>query len=613
MCPLVIGSILGGALAALFSFDTVRMRKRASALAVLEPSDEPVSASHVFLVRPGVTLDEATRRAASAHARKHGLDVVDLVPRRIDSWRAIVLLLTVDPATYRQDRVAQGVTAGDALLVDRDVLERARKGADVDLDPQNAVDFAAVARVLKRYATTTFDLAVAPALDSPAVPFRERRRLLRVVFSELVGTVVAAQNALLAGAVVSAPVTGRVALGIHQLQPFLGTVGTPLAPKDRVVYSLFRMAVDLASAFGPSAPPPSRHVTPESLRPVYDALLAGGLERFFEPPRDDCPLCGGRALEKVLEVGERHQLKPGTFTLVRCDACGHVFQNPRLSIEGLDFYYRDFYDGLGGETLASMFTADPRLYRARARMVAEVADRESPPRRWLDVGAGQGHFCNVAREVLPDTTFDGLDLSDAIVDAERRGWVSRGIRGLFPEVAPELASNGSRYDVVSMSHYLEHTIDPAAEIAAAARVLPEGGLFFIELPDPESAFGRLLGKRWMPWFQPQHLHFLTAKNLERLLREHGFLPLVWHRGEAHEPVDFTLSAYVGFEALAPKPDLPWRPPGGPAASAWRRAAGVLAVPALSAAWALDHAVAPLARRPGWSNTFRVVSRKTAAA
>ena len=33
------------------------------------------------------------------------------------------------------------------------------------------------------------------------------------------------------------------------------------------------------------------------------------------------------------------------FTLEQCGDCGHVFQNPRLTPEGLEFYYRDFYDG----------------------------------------------------------------------------------------------------------------------------------------------------------------------------------------------------------------------------------------------------------------------------
>jgi SAM-dependent methyltransferase len=240
-------------------------------------------------------------------------------------------------------------------------------------------------------------------------------------------------------------------------------------------------------------------------------------------------------------------------------------------------------------------------------MVAAVGT----PQRWLDVGAGHGHFCCVARELLPETRFDGLDLSESIDDAVRRRWVDHGIRGLFPEMAPALAERTDRYDVVSMSHYLEHTLDPRAEIAAAARVLPQGGLLFIEVPDPECGLGRLFGRNWMPWFQPQHLHFVSAKNLERLLRDHAFEPVAWHRGEAHQSVDFTFLAFTAIELLAPPLDLPWRPPSGLLARIWRKAVWVTLFPLIVVGWLLDRALGPLLRREGWSNTYRVLARRAA--
>ncbi|WP_394851181.1 class I SAM-dependent methyltransferase [Pendulispora rubella] len=215
---------------------------------------------------------------------------------------------------------------------------------------------------------------------------------------------------------------------------------------------------------------------------------------------------------------------------------------------------RDFYDGLGGEELANLFASAPAVYRERAEMVAAVRS----PERWLDVGAGHGHFCTIARDALPNTRFDGLDLSQSIEDAERRHWIERGIRGLFPDVAPKLVAEGASYDVISMSHYLEHTTDPRAEIDAASRVLHPGGLFFVEVPDPDCFFGRLLGRQWMQWFQPQHRHFLSAKNLGRLLREHGFEPVAWHRGEVHQPVDVTVSTYLMLAHITPLIDGPWR-------------------------------------------------------
>jgi ubiquinone/menaquinone biosynthesis C-methylase UbiE len=309
----------------------------------------------------------------------------------------------------------------------------------------------------------------------------------------------------------------------------------------------------------------------------------------------------------MVEVGDHYQRKPGKFVLSRCEACGHVFQNPRLSLEGLSFYYRDFYDGLGEELTQTVFSNEMKEYRARARLVANFAK----PRRWLDVGAGHGHFCCLARDFLPDTRFEGLDLSESIDHAVKRRWVDRGIRGLFPEIAPKLAEGGESYDVVSMSHYLEHTLDPAAEIDAAARVLPNGGLLFIEVPDPESRLGKILGRAWLPWFQPQHLHFLTVKNIQRLLTERSFEPIVWHRGEAHQPAEFTYLTLFTLNRIALSSDVPWRPAAGFVQRGWRRVVWSAGLPLVAAAWVLDHALAPLFRREGWSNTYRVLARRVA--
>jgi SAM-dependent methyltransferase len=286
-----------------------------------------------------------------------------------------------------------------------------------------------------------------------------------------------------------------------------------------------------------------------------------------------------------------------------------------LSLEGLSFYYADFYDGLGEESLDEVFSYGE--YRSRVEMVAQAApasfDRHgsSRRRRWLDVGSGHGHFCMFSRTVLPDIEFHGLDVSESVEQAAARGWIQRGLRGLFPEVARDLSANNDRYDIVSMSHYLEHTRDPRAEIEAAASVVNPGGLLLIEVPDPESRMGRWFGRLWMPWFQPQHQHFVSAFNLERLLRENAFDPIVWHRGEAHQPNDFALAVMMTVNTLAPRLDLPWRPPSGFGAASRHYVAWCLGLPLLGVGWMIDQVIAPLLRRPGWSNTYRVLARRTA--
>lgn len=592
--------------ALVFLLDGLRMRGRLRALPVLAPSEAPISSEHRFLVAPGVVLDDATRRAASAHAHAHGLRLLDLVPGDLPPLRAWGLLQGLDPAEYRRDRLGKGRTAGHAVLVDADVLER----ADVpDAAPSDAVALTRAVGRLKRYASMSTDLAIAPSLR--AVPEQRRLAILHEALPGSVGFILAAIPVILivlVYGVLAGGAGGIAALAAFHLQPLLGLAGGPLRSSGLVWATLFRVPLDLWGWLGlvrePSPPEDTDRL--RALRADYDRLLEGGIDRFFEPRIERCPLCGEGDLEIHLRTSDLFQHKPGHFTLERCRRCQHIFQNPRLSIEGLNFYYRDFYDGLGEARLDSVFGLAGGSYEQRARTVEGLAQ----PSRWLDVGGGHGHFCCAARAIWPNTRFDALDLSESVEDARRRGWVDQSYHGLFPELAPRMAGT---YDVVSMSHYLEHTRDPRAEIAAADQALLDGGLLMIEVPDPACLLGRWLGRLWLPWFQPQHQHLLSVENLTRLLEEKGFTPILTHRGEAHQRVDLFAGAYLFLELVAPPVDVPWCPPAGPVRRALRSLVFTLGLPLMLLARLLDHVIGPLFERSTASNTYRILARKGSAA
>ncbi|MGW1983019.1 class I SAM-dependent methyltransferase [Streptomyces collinus] len=342
-----------------------------------------------------------------------------------------------------------------------------------------------------------------------------------------------------------------------------------------------------------------------ALRPAYRADLADGTDRFFGTRSTACPWCGSARLAVRLGTTDLLQHKPGHFTLDRCADCGHVFQNPRLTPEGLDFYYRDFYDGLGEQRMSGTFGGRTAMYRGRAEA---MASHDPTPKNWLDVGTGHGHFCEAARAVLPGTTFDGLDFTDGVELAAREGRVAHAYRGAFPDLAPELAA---RYDVVSMFHYLEHSTDPERELRAAHEVVRPGGHLLIEVPDPESRYARLLGRWWLPWLQPQHLHFVPVANLRQRLTALGFTVVAEQHAEPHDPVDLLAAVWLALDHAAPREDAPWLPePPGALRRAARTALLLAGIPALLTATLLDRfAIRPLAEPLGLSNAYRLVARR----
>ncbi|WP_370379008.1 class I SAM-dependent methyltransferase [Catenulispora sp. GAS73] len=366
------------------------------------------------------------------------------------------------------------------------------------------------------------------------------------------------------------------------------------------------------SAGAPAATAPRRAEAIALRRPAYEADLKDGLDRFFEPRRTVCPWCASDRLRERLHTTDLLQHKPGDFRLDRCLDCGHIFQNPRLSSEGLEFYYRDFYDGLGEKSSGGIFAGRGATYRRRAKAllphVSGVAGSARTPDTWLDVGTGHGHFCEAAREVFPDTAFDGLDFTDGAELAERAGRVRHGYRGSFVDVAPSVAGT---YDVVSMFHYLEHSVEPGLELEAAHKALRPGGHLLIEVPDAASRYSRLLGRRWLPWLQPQHLHFTPIQNLRTRLTALGFTVLAEQHAEPHDRVDLLAATWFVLDALAPRDEAPWLPqrPGRLKRTA-RAVIVTLGVPALVAATILDRIIPKaLIRSLRLSNAYRVVARR----
>ncbi|WP_328772193.1 class I SAM-dependent methyltransferase [Streptomyces sp. NBC_00286] len=310
-------------------------------------------------------------------------------------------------------------------------------------------------------------------------------------------------------------------------------------------------------------------------RATYPTELALEIGEFHEPRRPDCPWCGSRRLRTLLRTPDLLQHKPGTFVLEQCQDCAHVFQNPRLTAEGLAYYQRDFpHETLPVRILRTRSGRGRHLAAARAMLPYPE------PESWLDVGTGYGRFPAAAREVHPYTAFDGTDVGARVERARALGRIEEAYRGRLADLAGRLRA---RYDVVSMLHHLEHSPDPREELRAALAVLRPGGHLLVEVPDPDCAFGSLLGKWWLSYGQPRHLHLVPLSNLLGELDALGCTVVCVDRRAPHVPYDLT-----GAVAL--------------------RSAGRFA-PALAVPFALDHTLAPLLRRTRFSNSYRVIARR----
>lgn len=246
-----------------------------------------------------------------------------------------------------------------------------------------------------------------------------------------------------------------------------------------------------------------------------------------------CPLCGadGRVLYPGLR--DRYWDAPGTWSLRRCPACRHLWLDPRPRPQDVGKLYTAYY------THAAPAGPPPTPLGARARravlarlgyapleggdawfarllglfpLLRESIEREfrsvrGPPRgRLLDVGCGDGAFLRSMRDL--GWSVAGLE-PDPRAAAVARG---RGLevieRPIEPGSVPEDA-----FDVVTMSHVIEHVIDPVRALEACRRALAPGGLLAVVTPNADGWGHRRYRDAWFHLDPPRHLHLFAAATL----------------------------------------------------------------------------------------------------
>lgn len=264
---------------------------------------------------------------------------------------------------------------------------------------------------------------------------------------------------------------------------------------------------------------------PDTIGDQADGLqgLGNGQEPGIRDHYDRlCPICSGPIAPWKTKVTPQ-----GAFPIDRCQSCKYAFVNPRPNLPYLEEFYAS--SGHGNEALPSEETYESALKResdspnstldARRiirRMVELLPAAIAPSPKFLDVGCGYGFF---SREAVRQG-FDVLPLEFASIESRIAVRVigRESALGTFEgfEGAPDT------FSAILMSQILEHAADVNLWIAKANRLLSEGGVLAIALPNFGSIF-RLTLQESDPYIcPPAHLNFFSSRSLVDLLTRHGF-------------------------------------------------------------------------------------------
>lgn len=161
--------------------------------------------------------------------------------------------------------------------------------------------------------------------------------------------------------------------------------------------------------------------------------------------------------------------------------------------------------------------------RATPFDVDELASALPPHATVLDLGCGDGEKLQAFQE-------RGFAVLGVDPDPRSRALVaSKGLAvlpGTAEEPPAELA--GRRFDLVIMSHSLEHCLDPARALETVRTLIAPDGLAYIEVPNAGCHHFETLRECSEMFDAPRHLWFFTREALQRLAQTHGLQIARWH-------------------------------------------------------------------------------------
>lgn len=206
----------------------------------------------------------------------------------------------------------------------------------------------------------------------------------------------------------------------------------------------------------------------------------------------NCKLCGAADLPLFYTQGDRRQ-----FRFYRCPRCRLVVYDMRSGVNQEKYI------------LAAVDPEAPtRQNRGHRQTYAFLRRHARPPGLLLDLGCGDGTVLYLARR-------DGWEVQGVELFPEQTALVRERL-GLPVVTSDILAYDGqpASWDVVILTHVIEHLSDPLAALRKIRALLKPGGVGVLEFPNIDALDARLRRllerlrlhrRRYAPSYVPGHV------------------------------------------------------------------------------------------------------------
>lgn len=243
-----------------------------------------------------------------------------------------------------------------------------------------------------------------------------------------------------------------------------------------------------------------------------------------------CDLCGKQADHAYgIPADAQRPDAEGKWDLRWCENCSYGFLWPRPEAREVPEFYaiQDYYthspDG-GWAPIPKSLLDRARIHLAWRRDRGVPMDHEGLRANFgqeaptlCEIGCGSG----ADLEAFARVGFVPLGVDpDAAARSAASERNQHAVDGTLEDLPPELAER--QFDLVLLSHVLEHGLDIHKAIAGLRNLIAPGGLLVVEVPNHSSLGYQRAKASWAFTDAPRHLNFFTPESLESALCSHGF-------------------------------------------------------------------------------------------
>jgi 2-polyprenyl-3-methyl-5-hydroxy-6-metoxy-1,4-benzoquinol methylase len=219
-----------------------------------------------------------------------------------------------------------------------------------------------------------------------------------------------------------------------------------------------------------------------------------------------CDACGSAQVDVFLTAPDRYHGRQVQYRLVRCRQCSMVRLDDPPPPERMGEHYGADYD-------RSVTAAgdDPGRWRGRWETLSQYKSGGAI----LDLGCSAGGFL----EGLKNSSWQlyGIEMSDDVAQKARARtgaevFVGDILDAPFPEES---------FDVITCFHVLEHLYQPKEILERVSKWLKPGGIFYMMVPNIDSAGAHIFKSYWYALELPRHLTHFSPKSLGKLAQSVG--------------------------------------------------------------------------------------------